>query len=139
MGTFELAHTGHAAFLRKCEAYADRIVVGVNSDEFVREYKGVTPLYSIEKRLYRIQVLSPSYEVVVNPSAGRELIMRYEPDIVAIGSDWMRKDYLAQIDMSPMVFENLNCALLYLPYTDGISSTEIKERMINARQGSEAN
>lgn len=129
MGTFELAHTGHAAFLRKCEQFADEVVVGVNSDDFVWEYRKVTPLYPEAKRIQRIQVLNPDYKVIVNPSAGRELIMRVKPSIVAIGSDWMYKDYLAQIDMTPIAFEKLECALLYLPYTQGISSTEIKETL----------
>ena len=33
MGTFDVPHVGHAAFLRKCESFADQVIVGVNTDE----------------------------------------------------------------------------------------------------------
>jgi glycerol-3-phosphate cytidylyltransferase len=128
MGTFEIAHAGHAAFLRKCEAFADEIIIGVNTDEFVYNYKRIKPLYPLETRMYRIAVLNPDYKVVPNPSAGRELIMKTMPDVIAIGSDWLHKDYLPQIDMTPDDFDKIEASLLYLPYTQGISSTEIKEK-----------
>lgn len=129
MGTFEIAHSGHAAFLRKCESFADEIIVGVNTDDFVHQYKKIKPLYDLETRIYRIQVLNPDYVVVPNPSPGRELILATMPDVVAIGSDWLHKEYLPQIDMTAGEFESIECALLYLPYTQGVSSTDIKERL----------
>jgi len=129
LGSFEIAHSGHAAFLRRCEALADEIVVAVNTDEFIQQYKKISPLYSLEERMYRIQVLNPAYTVIPNPSAGKETIYDVDPDIVAIGSDWLHRDYLPQIDMTPDDFDALNCGLLYLPYTQGISTTEIKEKL----------
>lgn len=129
LGSFEIAHAGHAAFLRKCEAFAEQIIVAVNTDEFIWEYKKIEPLYSLDTRMQRIQAINPDYLVIPNPSPGREVIMEVQPDVVAIGSDWLRKDYLRQIDMTPDDFDEIGCALLYLNYTQGISSTEIKEKL----------
>lgn len=127
IGTFDPPHLGHARLFRRCERYADRVVVGVNTDEFVTAYKGSTPLYRTSERLAVIALLG--YEVAENPSPGRELIERIRPDILAVGSDWLRKDYLAQVDMSPDDFDRLGISLLYLPYTPGISSSDMKARL----------
>jgi glycerol-3-phosphate cytidylyltransferase len=131
MGTFDIPHAGHAAFLRECENYGE-VMVGVNTDEFVEEYKGERPLFSYEERSQLILALG--YTVLKNSSAGRTLIRRIRPDLVAIGSDWLKKDYMAQINMTPELFEQMGIGLLYLPYTDGISTTLIKERLWQPHQ-----
>lgn len=51
------------------------------------------------------------------------------PDIIVIGSDWMRKDYLKQIGLDPDYLDKNNISLAYVPYTWSISSTEIKRRI----------
>lgn len=126
MGTYDVGHTGHASILRRFERFADRIVVGVNTDEFVEKYRGKPPAYPLEVRMHRIQILHDGYEVVPNYSAGQELIMKVRPDIVGIGSDWLHRDFMAQIDMTPEQFDMIKCGLLYLPYSEGVSSSEIK-------------
>lgn len=131
MGTFDVPHVGHAAFLRKCESFADEVIVGVNTDEFVASYKKHPPLYRTSERLALIAELG--YPVVRNTSPGRELIEQVEPDVLAIGSDWARKDYYAQIDVDQDFLDSLGVAVVYIPYTSGISSSAIKDRV--ARQG----
>lgn len=125
LGTFDVPHVGHAAFLRACEAYADRVVVAVNTDEFVASFKA-PPLYRYAERAALIAELG--YQVVANPTAGRATIEKVKPNIIAIGSDWMRRDYLSQIDVTVDFLETQRIALLYLPYTPGISSSAIKRR-----------
>lgn len=127
VGTFDVPHVGHAAFLRKCEAFADRVIVGVNTDEFVRAYKGQGPLYRTAERLALIAELG--YPVVRNGSAGRELIEQVEPDVLAIGSDWARRDYYAQIDVDQDFLDSRNISMVYIPYTPGVSTSAIKERL----------
>lgn len=128
IGTFDVPHVGHASFLRKCEVFADRVIVGVNTDEFVARYKGQPPLYRTTERLALIAELG--YPVVRNQSAGRELIEQIEPDVLAIGSDWARKDYYAQIDVDQDFLDSRGIALVYIPYTAGISSSSIKDRVV---------
>lgn len=127
LGTFDTPHMGHAIFLRRCERFADRVVVGVNSDEFVESFKGVRPVYGWEERATLIRDLG--YEVVSNPSAGREVIGRVKPDVLAIGSDWARRDYYAQIDVDQDWLDLRGITMVYIPYTPGISSTDLKERL----------
>lgn len=127
IGTFDIPHVGHATFLRHCERYADQVIVGVNTDRFVTEYKGATPIYHETTRAWLIAELG--YEIYFNDSAGSVLIHEIRPDVVAIGSDWLHRDYFTQIDMTPSDFEEFKCGLLYLPYTAGISTSDIKQRL----------
>ena len=127
MGTFDVPHAGHASFLRKCEAFADQVIVGVNTDEFVRSYKKAAPLYRTAERLALIAELG--YPVVRNESAGRDLIEQIQPDVIAVGSDWARKDYYSQIDVDQDFLDTRGIALVYIPYTAGISSSAIKARL----------
>lgn len=126
IGTFDLPHIGHARLFQRCERFG-RVVVGVNTDEFVQSYKGSAPLYRTAERVALIALLG--YEVHENHSAGRELIERVRPDVLVVGSDWLRRDYLAQIDMTPDDLDRLDISLVYVPYTDGISSSDIRRRV----------
>lgn len=127
LGTFDTPHIGHAIFLRRCERFADRVVVGVNSDEFVASFKGVRPVYGWDERATLIRDLG--YEVIANPSAGREIIERVRPEVLAVGSDWARRDYYAQIDVDQDWLDLRGITMVYIPYTPGISSTDLKERL----------
>lgn len=126
IGTFDTPHLGHARLFRFCESLGST-VVGVNSDEFVEEYKGQRPLFMYEERARLIGGLGLS--VVKNETAGADLICHIRPRFLVIGSDWLRKDYLKQIDMSPDELDFIGTSLVYTPYTQGISTTDIKRRV----------
>ena len=49
-GVFDLAHVGHFNAFRKARGLADRLVVGINSDETVEEAKGTRPIFSVTER-----------------------------------------------------------------------------------------
>jgi hypothetical protein len=55
------------------------------------------------------------------------------PDIIAIGSDWARRDYYTQMAFDQDWLDERGIALMYIPYTQGISSTAIKERVLFRR------
>lgn len=125
IGSFDTPHLGHAILFQRCQELGN-LTVGVNSDEFIEAYKGKRPLYTYEERATLISKLG--YTVMKNDSAGRELINQVQPDIIVIGSDWATRDYLAQIDVNQDYLDENNISLLYVPYTQGISSTDIKRR-----------
>lgn len=135
IGSFDVPHIGHAYLFKECERYADEVIVGVNSDEFIHEYKGKNPLFPYELRAELIAGLG--YTVVKNMSAGRELIEQIEPDILAIGSDWARKDYYAQIDVDQDFMDKRNIAMLYIPRWLDISTTKIKNTILGVDPAAE--
>lgn len=125
IGTFDTPHLGHAYLFKECERYG-QVVVGVNSDEFVKEYKGEFPIYNYEERAMLISSLG--YQVLKNCSAGRGLIEEVCPDVLAIGSDWAKKDYYSQIDVDQDFLDEQRIAMVYIPRLGTLSSTELKER-----------
>lgn len=126
IGSFDTPHLGHAYLLKECERYGE-VIVGVNSDEFIESYKGRRPLYEYEERAHLISRLG--YTVLKNESAGRQLIEQVWPDVLAIGSDWARKDYYSQIDVDQDFLDERRITMVYIPRVGTLSSTELKERL----------
>ena len=126
IGTFDCVHAGHINLLQSCKEYGD-VVVGVNSDEFIERYKGKPPLFTYKEREELLENLG--YDVHKNTDNGSTLIYQINPDVLAIGSDWARKDYLSQIGMTYDELDAMNIHLLYIPYTKNISTTIIKQRL----------
>ena len=126
IGTFDLPHMGHAAFLRKCEQFGE-LAVGINTDRFVLEYKHREPIYSEKERATLVNALG--YRTYFNDSAGRVLITELEPDVIVVGSDWARKDYYEQIDVDQDFLDAYKISIAYVPYTPGISTSEIMSRL----------
>jgi glycerol-3-phosphate cytidylyltransferase len=133
-GTFDLFHAGHARFLQRC-AELGPVVVSLNTDEFIEQYKGKPPVISYADR--EAVLLACRYVDRVVPNTGgtdsKPSIEEVWPDIIAIGTDWARRDYYAQMKFDQDWLDERGIALIYIPYTQGISSTAIKERMLFRR------
>ena len=129
-GTFDLPHSGHVNFLKKC-AELGQVVVALNTDEFIAKYKGKPPVMSFAER--EAVLLEYRSVATVVPNSGdadsKPAIELVKPDIIAIGSDWARKDYYKQMSFTQDWLDEQGISLIYIPYTVGISSTEIKRRL----------
>lgn len=129
-GTFDLIHSGHVNFLRRC-AEMGEVTVALNTDEFIAAYKGKPPVMTYAER--EAVLLGLRYVSAVVPNVGgadsRISIDLVAPDFVVIGSDWARKDYYKQMGFSQDWLDERGIALCYVPYTQGISTTELKRRM----------
>jgi len=120
-GTFDLFHIGHVNLLKRARELGDRLIVGVSTDEFNLNEKGKTTIVPYE---HRVKVLeSCRYVDLVIPEQGwrqkTEDIHFFEVDVFVMGSDWQGK------------FDELSalCEVKYLPRTQNISSTSIKQAM----------
>jgi glycerol-3-phosphate cytidylyltransferase len=131
-GTFDIFHYGHVNFLRQCSLIADKIVVSLNTDEFIMSYKGKKPIMSYEEREKSLRGCKYVDDVVPNigGSDSKPSILLVQPDIIAIGDDWAKKDYFKQMQFTKEWLDNNNILLVYLSYTSGISTTDIKERIL---------
>lgn len=130
-GTFDLFHYGHMSFLKNCKKLCDNLIVALNEDEFIYDYKKEYPIMSFSERYLSISSFDPSITIVVN-SGGQDskpAIESVEPDIIAIGDDWRHKDYYKQMNFTQEWLDRKGILLVYLPYTKDISSTEIKKRI----------
>lgn len=133
-GSFDLYHHGHAAFLERCKDLAGldgEVIVSLNTDEFIKEYKKKGLVMTYEER--RKALLSCRFVDGVVPNIGgadsRLAIELVQPDLVVVGSDWARRDYYAQMGFDQDWLDERGIGLCYIPYTYGISSTDIKSRL----------
>lgn len=129
-GSFDLFHSGHVAFLKRC-AELGSVTVSLNTDEFILAYKGKGLVMNYEERKDVLE--SCRYVDRVVPNIGgadsRLAIDLVKPDLIVIGSDWARRDYYAQMQFDQDWLDERGIGLAYIPYTQGISSTDIKGRL----------
>ena len=133
-GTFDLFHAGHVNFLRECARFGE-VTVALNTDEFIESYKGKPPVVSYLDRAEVLFACRYVHDVVPNfdGADSRTAIEWVEPDLVIIGSDWARRDYHKQMGFTQDWLDERNIGLVYLPYTQGISSTDIKARISSGK------
>lgn len=129
-GTFDLMHYGHAAFLGRC-AELGQVTVALNTDEFIAAYKGKPPVMSYAEREAVLLSLRSVERVIPNfgGADSKPSIELVNPDLIVIGSDWARRDYYAQMQFTQDWLDERGIGLVYIPYTRGISSTEVKKRL----------
>ena len=130
-GTFDLFHKGHVNFLRQCSEIGQHVVVSLNSDEFITSYKKIPPVMSYEERKEVLLGCKYVDDVILNigGSDSKPAILKVKPKFIAIGSDWANKDYYSQMQFTQEWLDIHEIILLYLPYTNSISTTEIKKRL----------
>jgi glycerol-3-phosphate cytidylyltransferase len=131
-GTFDLFHYGHVHFLKQCKRICDNVIVALNTDEFVSQYKSPAIMNYKERE---ISLNSCQYVTKVIPNISgqdsKPTILSVRPDIIAIGDDWAHKDYYKQMCFTPEWLDEQNIVLVYIPYTKGISTSEIKQRILS--------
>tara|TARA_E500000331_G_C17210556_1_gene693478 strand:- start:114 stop:533 length:420 start_codon:yes stop_codon:yes gene_type:complete len=132
-GTFDLFHWGHENFLKKCSMIADEVVVSLNTDEFIFDYKLEYPRMTYKERevsLYNCKYVDKVIENI-GGSDSKPAIINENPNIIAIGTDWVDKNYYKQMNFTEDWLQKNNIVLLYIPYTACISSSHIKEVIDN--------
>lgn len=129
-GTFDLFHSGHVNLLRRCSELGD-VVVSLNTDEFIEGYKGKPPVLSYQEREAVLKSCKYVDQVVPNVggSDSKIAIELIQPDYIAIGSDWAKKNYHEQMGFTQDWLDARGIGLVYIPYTKGVSSTNIKGRI----------
>ena len=119
-GTYDLLHEGHVNLLRRAKELGDYLIVGVTSDSFDRGRGKLNVRNNVLERVEAVKATGYADEVIIEDYLGQKIddIQRYDVDVFAIGSDWVGQfDYL-----------NEYCQVVYLPRTEGISSTMLREQ-----------
>ena len=118
-GTYDLLHQGHINLLRRAKALGDYLIVGVTNDSFDRDRGKLNVRNNVLESVDAVRATGLADEVIIEDYVGQKIddIQKYGVDIFAIGSDWEGKfDYLKEY-----------CKVVYLPRTEGISSTMLRE------------
>lgn len=121
-GTYDLLHYGHIRLLKRAKALGDYLVVAISTDEF-NAIKGKKAYHNYETRKEMLEAVR--YVDLVIPENNweqkRDDVIKYEIDMVVMGSDWEGNEK----------FECLRdlCKVVYLDRTQGVSTTQIKKEL----------
>ena len=122
-GTYDLFHQGHYNLLKRAKDLGDYLIVGVTTDTFDLERGKMNTCNNVMERIEAVKATGLADQIVIEEYKGQKIddILKYDVDIFAIGSDWVGYfDYLKEF-----------CEVVYLPRTEGISSTQLrKERPV---------
>lgn len=117
-GTYDLLHQGHINLLRRAKELGDYLIVGVTNDSFDRDRGKLNVRNNVLERVEAVKATGYADKIIIEDYIGQKIddIQKYNVDIFAIGSDWEGKfDYLNEF-----------CKVVYLPRTQGISSTMLR-------------
>ena len=117
-GTYDMLHFGHLRLLERAKTLGDYLIVGVTSDDYDRTRGKINNQQSLMERIEAIKQTGLADEIIVEEYEGQKIddIKRFGVDIFTVGSDWVGKfDYLKEY-----------CQVIYLPRTEGVSSTMIR-------------
>ena len=121
-GTYDLLHYGHIRLLKRAKELGDYLIVGISTDEF-NAIKHKKSYYPYEVRKEMLEAIKYVDEVIPENDWNQKEndIKKHHADVVVMGSDWENDER----------FEKLRefCDVVYLPRTEGISTTQIKEHM----------
>ena len=117
-GTYDMFHYGHQRLLERAKALGDYLIVGVTSDDYDKTRGKINNQQSLMERIAAVKETGLADEIIVEEYEGQKIddIRRLGVDIFTVGSDWAGYfDYL-----------NEYCKVVYLPRTEGVSSSEVR-------------
>lgn len=126
-GSYDLLHYGHIRLLERAKALGDYLIVGVTSDDYDKTRGKINLQQSLMERVEAVRATGIADEIIIEEYEGQKIddIRKYNVDIFTVGSDWVGYfDYL-----------NEYCKVVYLPRTEGVSSSEIREKNRSLRLG----
>lgn len=119
-GTFDLLHYGHIRILKRAKEQGDYLIVALATDEF-NALKGKKAYHDYETRKLMLEAVRYVDLVIPEENWAQKVndVIDYKVDVFVMGDDWAGK------------FDELkeHCEVCYLPRTEGISTSKIKEEL----------
>lgn len=128
-GVYDMFHIGHLNVIQKAKEQCDHLIVGVSTDELVQHDKGKTPVIPYEERAAIIAALRYVDEVVPQTNKNKfGAWKQYHFNKMFVGSDWQGTPQWIKYEEQ---FRPVGVEIIYLPHTDGISSTLLTDFLKN--------
>lgn len=128
-GVYDMFHIGHLNLINHAKQYCDYLIVGVNSDNLVEEYKHKSTIISQEERRIIVENIKAVDKCIVVDTLDKITIWnQLHFDAIFIGDDWKGSERWTQTEKDLSKF---NASVVYLPHTDGISSTMLRDKIQN--------
>ena len=123
-GVYDMFHIGHLNLINHAKEYCDYLIVGVNSDELVNEYKHKKPVINQEQRCMIVSNIKAVDKCIVATTLDKKKAWNdLGFDVVFIGDDWKGNPRWEQTKEE---LAALGVDVVFLPHTDGITSTMLR-------------
>ncbi len=128
-GVFDMFHIGHLNLINHAKTYCSRLIVGVNADALVEQYKHKIPVIGEKERAEIVRNLkSVDFCEIVDTLDKDVLYQRFGFDAVFIGDDWKGNNRWKETEER---LADYGVPVIYLPHTPNISSTILKVEVPN--------
>ena len=124
-GVFDMFHVGHLNILRRAKEQCDTLIVGVSTDDLVQRDKHKTPIIPFDDRIKIVK--SIRYVDKVVPQYNKDKFSAWQAlhyDVMFVGSDWQGTSQWVEFERQ---FAPVGVDIVYLPHTDGVSSSLLRE------------
>ena len=126
-GTFDVLNVGHISILRKAKAQCEYLIVAVNSDELVLKNKCTLPVMPLKERAKIVAELKCVDKVIVQYNlVDINQFKKLKAEMFFVGSDYIERN-----DIEGIRWLKEQGKIKFFPYTKEVSSSVIKERIIN--------
>lgn len=129
-GVFDLFHVGHLNLLERCKEMCEELIVGVCDDDYVVNIKHKMPVFAENERVRILNALKcvDHAELVDFKITDDKMLAlkKFHFDVLFSGDDWKGSD---RYNKTEEQFSKVGVSIEYLPYTKGISSTDIKNKI----------
>lgn len=126
-GVYDMFHIGHLNILRRAKEQCEYLIVGVSTDENVQLYKNKTPVIPYEQRKSIVEAIRYVDQVVPQENMDKfSAWEKYHFDAIFHGDDWKGSDMYNEIEAK---LKAVGCDLVFLPHTDGISTSQIVQKV----------
>lgn len=126
-GAFDMFHVGHLNLIKNAKARCDYLIVGVNTDELIADYKDKKVVVPLEERMQIVEAVKYVDEVIAVDTLDKEKIWEKKKfDVVFIGDDWKGSERWNETERK---MKKYGVDVVYLPYTTGTTSTLLREKL----------
>ena len=123
-GVFDMFHIGHLKLINHAKEQCEILIVGVNSDKLVEQYKKKTPIINEADRSEIVRNLKAVDKCEIVSTLDKvEIYKQIQFDAIFIGDDWKGNERWAQTERDLAAY---NVPVVYLPHTPNVSSTILK-------------
>ncbi len=128
-GTYDMFHVGHLNLIRNAKAQCEKLIVGVNSDALVQQYKNKIPVINERDRAEIVKELQSVDDVIICDTLKKTLIWEMlHFNAIFIGDDWKGNERWTQTEHD---LAAVDAKVVYLKHTNGISSTLLRTKENN--------
>lgn len=126
-GVFDMFHVGHLNILEKAKEQCEVLIVGVTTDDLCVRRKNKCPVIDEVSRIKIVSAIKYVDKVVKQTDMDKlSAVKKINADVVFVGSDWQNTKEWNQYEKE---FNSIGVDVVYLPHTDGISSTLLREKL----------